>query len=688
MLQQALQYHQAGQFSQAEVLYRQMLQEDPKNSQVLHLLGLIAAQHQDYSVAEELITKAIRLDDSVPDFYNNLGNVLNEQGKLAQATTCYQRALTFNPNDVEACNNLGSVLTAQGKLTEATTYYQRALSLNPNLAEIHNNLGSVLRRLGQLEKAVACYQRALALSPQAAEVHYNLGNVFRDQGQFEEAVTCYQRASAFRPNDAETYNSLGCALIELGNLTEAMVHCQRALTLKPDFTEASSNLGIILFLKGMITQAIAQCKTSLNLSTAFNHGNFLPIWLYTTDYEPTTIFWEHQQFNERYAIPLATSIQPHLNTRVRRRQLKIGYLSGDFRRHSVAYFIEPILVHHDPRQVEIFCYSNHILSDDVTQRLQSYGNHWQNCVGLSDDALADTIRQNQIDILVELSGHTGGNRLLVLARKPAPIQVTYLGYPYTTGLTAIDYRLTDEYVDTPGVNEQFNSETLVKLPASFFCYQPYEDSPPVSRLPALDQGYLTFSSFNSYPKVNSYLFEMWAEILGALPAAKLLMQTKSLQDKETREDFLAQMARLGVSEERLIITQFTPPPEYLRTYHQVDIALDCYPFNGGTTTCEALWMGIPVVTLVGTRQVSRLGLSILATLGLTDLIAYTPQDYVNICLKLANNLDYLQTLRATMRDRMQTSPLMDAASFTRHLEGIYRQMWEKWCNNDELRSLN
>jgi predicted O-linked N-acetylglucosamine transferase (SPINDLY family) len=200
-------------------------------------------------------------------------------------------------------------------------------------------------------------------------------------------------------------------------------------------------------------------------------------------------------------------------------------------------------------------------------------------------------------------------------------------------------------------------------------------------LPVLDQGYLTFSSFNNYPKVNSYLLELWAEILGALPSAKLLMQTKSLQDKETRADFLVQMARLGVSEERLIITQFTPPPEYLRTYHQVDIALDSYPFNGGTTTCEALWMGVPVVTLVGTRQVSRLGLSILATLGLTDLIAYTPQDYVNICLKLANNLDYLQTLRATMRDRMQTSPLMDASSFTRHLEGLYRQMWDKWCTN-------
>lgn len=681
MLQQALQYHQAGQLSQAEVLYRQILQEDPKNSQVLHLLGLIAAQHKDYGTAEELITKAIRLDDSVPDFYNNLGNVLNEQGKLAPATTCYQRALTFNPNDVEACNNLGSVLTAQGKLTEAITYYQRALSLNPNLAEVHNNLGSVLRRLGQLEEAVACYQRALALSPQAVEVHYNLGNVFRDQGQFEEAVTCYQRALAFRPNDAETYNSLGCALIKLGKLGEARVCCQRALTLKPDFAEASSNLGIILFLKGMITQAIAQSKNSLNFTTAFNHSNFLPILLYTTDYEPTTIFWEHQQFNERYAIPLATSIRPHLNTRVRQRQLKIGYLSGDFRRHSVAYFIEPILAHHDPRQVEIFCYSNHSLSDDVTQRLQSYDNQWRNCVGLSDDALADIIRQDQIDILVELSGHTGGNRLLVLARKPAPIQVTYLGYPYTTGLTAIDYRLTDEYVDTPGVNEQFNSETPVKLPASFFCYQPYEDSPPVNQLPALDRGYLTFSSFNSYPKVNSHLFGLWAEILGALPAAKLLMQTKSLQDKETREDFLAQMARLGVAEERVIITQFTPPPEYLRTYHQVDLALDSYPFNGGTTTCEALWMGVPVVTLVGTRQVSRLGLSILATLGLTDLIAYTPQDYVNICLKLANNLDYLQTLRATMRDRMQTSPLMDASSFTRHLEGLYRQMWEKWCTN-------
>jgi predicted O-linked N-acetylglucosamine transferase (SPINDLY family) len=483
------------------------------------------------------------------------------------------------------------------------------------------------------------------------EVHNNLGGLLSIQNKFSEAIACYQQALTFAPNSAEIHNNLGIALKDKGLVEDAIAHYRRALEIK--------------------------------LSTRI-HSALLLTLQYSEDYDPVALFAEHQRFNKQHILPLTGAIKPYLTERNPWRQLKIGYLSQDFRRHSVVYFIEPLLAHHDHQQFEIFCYYNNTQNDAVTQRLQQYSDHWCNCVTLSDEALVGRICADQIDIMVDLMGHTS-NRMLVMAKKPAPVQVAYLGYSNTTGLSTIDYRITDGYAEPEGVADKFSSEVLVRMPDSYFCYRPADETylAPVGPLPALQNGYLTFGSFNIHAKLSPTILSLWAQVLHALPHSKLFIKAISLNELATRQALEDYFAKLGVTAERLILTGYASSmKDHLNMYHQVDIALDSYPYNGATTTCETLWMGVPVVTLVGETPASRMGLSILATVGLTELIAQTKEEYVNICLKLAGERTYLQQLRAGMRYRLQSSPLMAASAFTRHLESVYRKMWVNWCTQE------
>jgi predicted O-linked N-acetylglucosamine transferase (SPINDLY family) len=602
-------------------------------------------------------------------------------GRLSQAEDIYHQVLQVQPNNIDALHLLGLIAAHLKHYESAIELIQKAIRINPTVPQFYHSLGKIFSEQGQLAEAIACYQRALTLNPKDAEIYSSLGNVSMAQGNQTEAAKYYQQAIALNKNFADAYTGLGNVRRHQGQLTEAIQCCQRALTLRPQDAMAHRNLACVLNDKGMFQQAREHFKKALEILPTFKEAH--SIFLFCLNYfdNPATIFSEHQQFNQQHALPLA--FPPfHLNDRQSHRQLKIGYLSQDFRKHSVAYFIEPILAHHDPLQVEIYCYYNNVISDEVTQRCQKLATHWLNCVGLSDEMLIEKIQQDQIDILVDLMGHTG-NRLLVFARKPAPISITYLGYPTTTGLTAIDYRLTDNYVDPEGETEQFNAEKLLRMPHSYFCYRPDKDSPPVSDLPALRQGYLTFGSFNHYTKINPDLLTLWFKILTAVPNSRLFLKSNSqhLNDPTTRPTMEQQFARAGIAAERLILATSTPSQEaHLKTYYQVDIGLDTYPYNGATTTCEALWMGVPVVTLAGNTHVSRMGSSILAAVGLPELVAQTPEEYVNICVKLASDIHHLQTLRAELRNRMQSSPLMDAPAFTRQLEALYREIWENWCN--------
>jgi len=702
----ALQYHQAGNLSQADSLYRQVLQKQPDHSDALHLLGLIAHQAKNYEAAISFIQKAIHHQPTVANYHLNLGLILTEQGQLEAAKEALQRALTLNPQEAQIYLNLGNVLYAQKQLEEAITCYQRALTLNPNLAKAYNNLGNVLSDQGRREEAIRSYQQAIHGQPDFAEAYHNLGVALKEQGNLPEAVTCFQQAVKLNPKFAVAYRSLGMTLKELNQmapailclkqavalgetdvihtlanllhlgyqLTEAIEYYQRALALKPQAPQTIyDDLGMAQMASGEIPTAITYFEQA-DTPTAWSHLLFT--LHYSPIYDRRTIFLKHQQFNARYAL---TPFSPPNNSKEPTRKLKIGYVSADFYKHSVSYFIEPILAHHHRDQFEIFGYYNNTTFDEVTQRLKDQFDHFSNCVTLDDEALALKIRQDRIDILVDLTGHFPNHRLLAFTKKPAPIQVTYLGYPDTTGLTSIDYRIVDNYTEPEGA-EEFSSETLIRLPYSYFCYRPYADSPPIGPLPVLQNGYVTFGSFNNYAKLSRPLLTYWAQVLQAVPRSKLLVKVRSLTDPHLRQSLQNQLTQLGIDPSRLILKPYLDSlASHLEAYSQVDVALDSYPYHGATTTCETLWMGTPVVTLVGDTQVARMGLSILTTVGRPELIAQTPEEYVNICVRLANDVEYLKNFRQTIRTQMQTSPLMAAPAFTHHLETVYRYLWEKWC---------
>jgi protein O-GlcNAc transferase len=529
-----------------------------------------------------------------------------------------------------------------GQLQDAETLYRQILHYQPNHSDALHLLGMIAAQRGDDNTALELIQKAITINHNVPNFYNSLGNVFTHQNLFDKAAEAYQHALSLNPNFAQAHCHLGSALKNQGLIDEAIAHYRCAIGIQPDYVLAHQNLIL-----------------SLNYAIAADRA---------------TIFAEHQRFNTQHANAYTVLSQSHVNNDQPKR-LKIGYISADFRKHAVADFIESVLAHHDENQFEIFCYYNHLQHDEVTQRFQHYAHHWRECAKLSNEALIDQIRQDQIDILIDLGGHTADNRILVFARKPAPIQVTYLGYPNTTGLTAIDYRITDHYLDPEEMS--LSSEQPVRMPASFFCYHPHDNTPPINSLPALEQGYITFSAFHNASKLNQESFALWAKILHAVPDAKLMIQTKSLKSSSIQKSLQQHFTDLDIAPERLILKASVPYQAYLEAYHQIDIALDSYPFNGGATTCDALWMGIPVLTLVGERSVSRMGLSILTALGLTEVIAYTQEEYVEKAIKLASELKHLQALRAEMRERMQASPLLDGIGFTRHLEAAYQKMWDK-----------
>ena len=445
------------------------------------------------------------------------------------------------------------------------------------------------------------------------------------------------------------YNNLGNVLLDRGQLNEAEIYFRRALQIKPDYSIAYSNL-------------------------LFNMN-------YNSRHNPQDIFSEHLLFAKKFAEPLSSAISPHTNEREPNRRLRIGYCSPDFRRHPVAYFIEPVLVAHNREHFEVFCYSDSLSSDEVTRRIQEHTDQWQSIVGISDEKVAELIQKDNIDILIDLAGHTAKNRILLFARKPAPIQVSWIGYLATTGLSTIDYKIVDNYTDPIGKTEQFYTETLIRLPESFLCYLPDRDSPEVGPLPALSTGHITFGSFNNFSKVTPEVFTLWARVLNELPESRLILKGKSFSDETTCQYAINMFTERGISAERITLQSWDPSPKHLESYNLVDIGLDTFPFNGATTTCEALWMGVPVITLAGTAYHSRAGISLLSNIGLPELVAKTHDEYIGIAINLASDIEKLQLLRKSLRDRMSHSPLTDAKRFTANLEMCYRKMWENWCKS-------
>jgi predicted O-linked N-acetylglucosamine transferase (SPINDLY family) len=682
LLAQAIQAQQAGQLLRAEALYSQVLQLEPDHPQALHLQGVLAQQRGQSDRALMLIRKAIGIKPKAPACHNDLGNVLQARGELDAAIESFRQALALAPDDASVHYNLALALLHHGDPEQAVRHFRRTLARQPDDADAHYNLGFARQSLGQVDEAMSNFQRALALCPGYLEARNQLALLLQEQGQTDKAIVHYQTALKHNPGSPELHNNLGNAWMIRGQLQRAQRCFEQALALQPGHAGSCTNQANALCRQGQPEEAAAWYRRALD--SAPERLDLYGAWLYALHYlpayPPQQRFQAHADFARLLEQGTANRPPAFPPRSATGRRLRIGYLSPDFRRHSVAFFIEPVITRHDRRQFEVFCYYNHRQQDAFTQRLMGACDQWRTVAGLSDERLEQQIRQDKIDILVDLAGHTAYNRLPVFARKPAPVQVTWLGYPDTTGLTAMDYRITDGFADPPGMTEQFHTEQLIRLPAAFSCYQPVAGCPEVSSLPALQADFVTFGSFNNFAKVNARVIALWSRLLVSIPDACLLLKSAGLQEEALQQRVRAEFEAQGVAPGRL---QLLGPDEsvaaHFSRYHQVDIALDTFPYCGTTTSCDALWMGVPLITLAGDSHVSRVGVSQLSNLGLQDYIASSPDDYIAIAGRAACDLEGLSALRMSLRERMQASPLTDAAGLVGHLEAAYLDMWQRWC---------
>ena len=676
---EAVQLHAAGRLDEADGAYRRALREDPNHAASLHGLGVIAQQQRRHEIAADLIGQAIAIDPAVAPYRLSLGNALKALGRVEEAEAAYRQALAIDANDTVALNNLANLLTSLGRSGEAIGLYQRALALKPSDPVVHNNLANAVAALGRASEATALYERALALRPDYAEAHYNLANLLADQGDLDAAIASYRRALALRPDHLSARNNLGGVLRRAGRLGEAITCYELVMAEHPDNAEAHSNLGRAFMLQGRLEEAGERYQRALALKPGYREALVnLVLWTNYADLEPQSAFDAHRRWGvmvER-GLPAAA---PHANRRDPERRLRVGYVSPDFRDHSVAWFVAPLFASHDPAAVEIFSYADVPQPDAVTARLRGLSDHWISTVGMSDASLAERIRADGIDILVDLAGHGAAGLLTTFARRPAPVQVAWMGYVNTTGLQAMDYRLVDDITDPPGA-EAFATETLVRLGGGFACFEPMQGAPEPAPPPSLRSGMVTFGSFSSPPKLGERVLDAWSAILTRTPNSRLILKGAAFSDQGARAQLLGRFARRGVSADRIELVSWIPSAAgHLALYNSVDVALDPFPYNGYTTTCEALWMGLPVVALLGDRHGARVSASFLTRVGLRDLIADDLTAYVDIAVAVASDRARLAELRRTLRARMAASPLCDAKGFAREVEQAYRVMWRRWC---------
>jgi protein O-GlcNAc transferase len=682
----AMQHYPAGRLREAEILCRQVLDQQPAHFGAVHYLGLVAYQVGKLDIAANLISQAIALNPNSAEAHSNLGDVLRGRGQLNDAIAACRRAIALNPGLAEAHINLGSALMDKGQVNEAIAACRQALALSPDQAEAHSNLGNTLREMGQLDEAIAAYRRAITLRPGFREAHYNLAGALKEKGHIDEAIAVYRQAIAVSPNFSKAHNNLGNILRDKGLLDEAAAAFRQAIAHDSKFPAAWLNLGNTLKDTGQLDEAIAAYRQAIALNPG--HAGAGSNLVYTLHYHPgfdaRAIAAELARWNCQHAEPLRATVQAHANDRGPDRRLRIGYLSPDFRDHVVGRNLLPLLRRHNREKFEVTCYAQVPRPDAMTGEFQRIAHRWRNIVDLSDEQAAEQIRRDEIDILVDLTLHMSQHRLLVFARKPAPVQATFAGYPGSTGLTAIDFRLSDPYLDPTGMDESVYSERTIRLPDSFWCYDPLDCADIlVNPLPALSRGVITFGCLNNFCKVNDGLLTLWANVLRQVKDSRLLLLAPA---GDCRLRTLNRLRQEGIDPGRIEFFAYRSRRNYLETYHQIDLGLDTFPYNGHTTSLESFWMGVPVVTLVGSTAVARAGWCQLSNLGLAELAGESPDQFVRLAVELARDLPRLARLRSTLRRRMEQSPLMDATKFTRNIEAAYRRMWQAWCDSAPARS--
>ncbi len=723
----AFDHHRAGRLAEAATLYGRILDADPANAAALQLLGALAADRGEHERAAGLLARALAEDGANADVHVNYALVLSRLGQPAAAEAAYRRALALAPDHPSARNNLGLLLRDAGRAGAAAAAFRQAVAGRPGFAEAWFNLAATLdgavpaaevcavleqavaqcpgfaplrdalERLrplrdrqqaeqslaearalheqGRLDEALAAARRALPLDDSC----HLLGNILEDLGRLEAAEAWQRRAAALRPDDALAHHAIGGLRTRARRYAAARAAYGRVLRIAPHAAPAHMALGGACFEQGDLPAALAALRRAVDLRPDLwqARSGLLFALGFAEDADPDAVFEEYRQFDRLHTAPLAAQAGPHANGRDPDRRIRVGYVSANFYGHPCGSFVLPLVENADHGGFAVTCYATSPVRDALTEAFERAADRFVLCHDLSDEALAARIRADGIDILVDCSGHLAGHRLFTFARKPAPLQVSYPVYPDTTGLSAMDYRLTDPWFAPPW-SDAWHTEALVRLPDSHVVFKPHASAvEPAADPPALARGHVTFGSFNNLSKLGDRTVAAWAAVLRAAPTARLVLKWRSLAEPDHAAAVRARFAAQGVAADRIDLLGWVA--DSYATYRAVDLVLDPLVANGGTTSCEALWMGVPVLTCAGRRMFSRVGLCLLETVGLTELITHRVEDYVALAVALAGDPARIARLRRGLRGRIAASPLMDAPRHVRHVERAYRLMWRRWC---------
>ncbi len=711
ILEQAKQLHRKGKRDEANLVYVQVLHQFPENVEALRLRAVVCLEQGDTENTEMLLKNAIRLDPDNAQIHNNFGSLYHNQKKYHLAVRHFDKALELDKGFSHAASNLGNALQALGETQRAIRAYEKALEIEPRLAPAWNNLGTLLNKLNRTDDAEKLFHKALSINPKYKDAWNNLGicydnkgrtiqalkayekaleldsnyslalnnkgNLLLRQNRSEEALVCFEAATKANRNVAEAWNGCGYAHKNLGQLQQAVNCFKKSIALNREYAEAWNNLGLTYADQGLLDDALDAFRTALKICPTYVacHSNLLLFLNYLPGLHEKTLFeahvnWAatHQKYAEGNQFTRRTDFS---------RPIHIGFVSADFCRHPISYFLLPVLRNLSADKFRIFCYSNSVLEDDLTMMVKKYCHAWRSIVDQSDQELAQSIRQDRIDVLFDLSGHTSRHRLTAFSLQPAPLQLSWLGYPHTTGLESIDYVLSDSICLPDFLHWQY-SEKVAFLPNSRCCYEAPLYAPAINDLPALKNGFITFGSFNNPVKINEKSIAMWSDILHRCNKSVLALSWKTLSDASIADSILNRFENHSIESERIKMLGGTRKhKQVFSDYLQIDIALDTYPFSGGLTSCEAMWMGVPVVSLAGKRPASRQSASMLAEIELDELVNFSPSDYCDCAVNLANNTKKLANIRKSLRSRMLNSTLCDEERFTFDFEKTVTELFLK-----------
>ena len=665
-----------GRLDDAVVCFERVVASTPENSAAWVNCGIALLELGRPAEAVIRFRRALLLAADHPGTHLNLGVALLRQGRAAEAVACFEQALVLEPGYAKAHLNLGTAMLELGRYADAAGCCGQALALAPDLTEAALNLGVALERQGRLDLAVPVWRRLVDCRPRCFEAHLNLGTALMELGRLVEAAESFTQALVLKPDSAESHMALGVLLRRQNRLAEAEDRFRRSLALSPDQAEGHLNLGAALQEQGRLEEAVACFERAQNLRPDWATAGAALVFtrLYQPGSELAGIAAAARDWANRYVTayqPVSRVPTPEIRERA---SYRLGFVSGDFRTHAVGFLVLPALEGLARAGHRFYCYANQATDDALTDRIRRAAAVWRPVFGWSDAALAAQIQADDIDILVDLSGYTALNRLLVFARKPAPIQVAWIGYPATTGLDAMDYLLAD-WVQVPNGAERYYQERVIRLPDGYVVYQPPDDAEPVGPLPRLSNGFITFGSFNTLKKITAPVMAAWSRILDRVSGSRLLLKTSALDCRETRLRCLRSFTARGIAAERIGMEGGSSPSAHRQAIAGVDIALDPFPYNGGLTTLETLWLGVPVVTMAGETLCGRHSLGYLSVIGLQELAAGTVDEYVDKAAALASDEGRLMALRAALRPRLAASPLCDVDHFVGHLEQAFATVW-------------